>query len=107
MFDTSSNEGSYGSSLMVFLLGVAVGATAAILYAPMSGTETRKQIADKAGHLKDKAAEMKDTVVERAGELKEAATSRLHGAADTAHEAVAGAVDGAADKVRKDDKARS
>ena len=66
-----------GTSLIVFLLGAAVGATVAILYAPMSGTETRAQIADKASTLKDKATELKDQVVEKASTWKEAATEKL------------------------------
>src|SRR5579862_551630 len=69
LFERSSNkmarnddQGSMGSTLMVFLLGAAVGATCAILFAPMSGAETRQQIADKASDLKDKASGFKDQV---------------------------------------------
>lgn len=70
----SREEGSaIGISLITFLLGVAVGATVAILYAPASGTETRAQIADKAGQLKDKATELKSQVAEKAAGLKERA----------------------------------
>ena len=58
MADRNDNMGSYGSSLVIFLLGAAVGATVAILYAPMTGAETRAQIADKAGTLKDKATDL-------------------------------------------------
>lgn len=77
MADHNENTGSYSSTLMVFLLGAAVGATVAILYAPMSGSETRAQIAEKAGTLKDKASELKDTVVEKASQWKDAATEKL------------------------------
>src|SRR5436190_1856107 len=54
MSDSREENGSIGTSLITFLLGVAVGATVAILYAPAAGTETRQQIAEKAGQLKDK-----------------------------------------------------
>jgi gas vesicle protein len=65
-------QGAIGTSLIVFLLGVAVGATAAILYAPAAGTETRAQLAEKAEKLKDKASQ----VSERAVEWKDRLASR-------------------------------
>jgi gas vesicle protein len=77
MSSHENEEGSYASTLLVFLLGVAVGATVAILYAPMTGQETRTQIADKAGKLRDRATEIKDQVVEKASQLRE----RFQGAA--------------------------
>ena len=43
--------------LAMFLLGAAIGAVAALLYAPKSGRETRAQIADKANEVKDSAGE--------------------------------------------------
>ena len=52
------DEGPIATSLMTFLLGVAVGATVAILFAPQAGAETRAQIAEKAGQIKDKAGEL-------------------------------------------------
>jgi gas vesicle protein len=70
MSEIREEGSSIGTSLVVYLLGVAVGATVAILYAPAAGTETRAQLADKAGQLKDKAVELKGQVVEKAGEIK-------------------------------------
>ncbi len=53
----SGNQGVlYG-----FLAGAAIGAAAALLFAPSSGQRLRSQIVDKAGSLKDQ-------VVEKAGE---------------------------------------
>jgi gas vesicle protein len=77
MADHNENQGSYGANLLVFLLGAAVGATVAILYAPMTGAETRAQIAEKAGDLKEKAGDLKNTVVEKASQWKDAATEKL------------------------------
>jgi|SwirhisoilCB1_FD_contig_31_2719082_length_431_multi_2_in_0_out_0_1 Gas vesicle protein len=77
MADRNENIGSYGSSLVIFLLGAAVGATVAILYAPMTGAETRAQIVDKAGTLKEKATDLKEQVVEKATQWKDAATEKL------------------------------
>ena len=77
MSDSRDENSSIGTNLITFLLGVAVGATVAILYAPASGDETRAQIAEKAGQLKDKAGELKDTVSTRATEWKDKATTML------------------------------
>lgn len=95
MDDTHDSSGSMGHTLLVFLLGVAVGAAVAILYAPASGTETRAQIAEKAEHLKEKASQLKDRashltsqVAEKAGELKDKAVAMMHRAEQQADEAV-------------------
>jgi gas vesicle protein len=66
-----------GMNVLCFFLGAAVGAAVAILYAPAAGTETRDQIATKAGEWKEKAVEMKDQAVDKAGQWKEAAASKI------------------------------
>ena len=66
-----------GNSLIAFLLGAAVGAGVALLYAPMSGSETRAHITDKANQAKDTAEEWKDRASDTVGEWK-------HQAVDTA-----------------------
>jgi len=66
----TEDHGSTANSMMIFLLGAAVGATCALLYAPASGAEIRGQIADKAVQLKDKAVEFKDKAVDKAEEWK-------------------------------------
>lgn len=84
MAETQGEQVTIGGSLLVFLLGVAVGATVAILYAPSSGAETRAQLAERAEQLKVKAEELRqkagqigEQVVERAEELKETVATRL------------------------------
>jgi len=37
--------------------GLLIGAVVALLYAPLSGQETRKMIVDKAGEVKEKISE--------------------------------------------------
>lgn len=53
-----------GDSFFAFLGGVILGATAAILFAPESGTETRKKIKDsfdkECQNLKDKYQDIKE-----------------------------------------------
>jgi len=51
-----SNDGNTASTVLVsFLLGAVAGAAIALLYAPASGEETRKRIADKAREGREKA----------------------------------------------------
>jgi gas vesicle protein len=84
MAEVQEEQGSIGGSLLVFLLGVAVGATVAILYAPSSGAETRAQLAEKAEQLRIKAEELREKagqigeqVAGRAEEIKETVVTRL------------------------------
>jgi gas vesicle protein len=63
-------------ALMAFLLGAAVGAGVALLVAPQSGEETRRQLGDKAKRLGDDVDEKlrtaKEEVKARAGDVKTA-----------------------------------
>lgn len=51
-----------GSNLVYFMLGAAVGAAVALLYAPREGTETRRILGEKAEEVKGKATEIGGTV---------------------------------------------
>ena len=58
MYDRNNNQDDIAANpLAMFLLGAAIGAVAALLYAPKSGREMRNQIADKANEVKDTAGE--------------------------------------------------
>ncbi len=51
-----SNQGNTaGPVLLAFVLGAAAGAAVALLYAPASGEETRRKLADKAREGRDRA----------------------------------------------------
>ena len=78
MKDHNESQASYAGTLMVFLLGLAVGATTAILCAPNSGEETRKQLADKAEDLKEKADGLKKQVADAAAHWKDVASTKMH-----------------------------
>jgi gas vesicle protein len=53
----SNDNGSSGVILMAFVLGAIAGAAAALLWAPQTGEETRRLLADKAREGREKAAE--------------------------------------------------
>ena len=95
-YDTDANGVPYvvvqqpetGSGVGLFLLGLAIGAGAALLWAPQSGSDTRRIIRDRARTASDtakrKAEEMAetvssgiDTVKERFNEHVEVAKSKV------------------------------
>lgn len=51
----SNHDHSSGPVLMAFVLGAVAGAAVALLYAPASGDETRRRLADKAREGREKA----------------------------------------------------
>jgi len=51
----SNHENSSGPVLLAFVLGAVAGAAVALLYAPTSGEETRRTLAEKAREGRDKA----------------------------------------------------
>jgi gas vesicle protein len=61
------------------LIGGAVGAGIALLYAPVSGKETRKLIRRKAG-------DARDTVVEASGQVRDKVAGASESVADAARE---------------------
>ncbi|MBZ5576091.1 MAG: YtxH domain-containing protein [Acidobacteriia bacterium] len=75
-----------GDRAASFLLGAAIGATAALLLAPASGARTRRRLARKgeevADYLIDAGKELVETcedLYERSGELVEDASHELSG----------------------------
>ncbi len=73
---------SAGSFFGGLLVGVILGATVALLYAPQSGDDTRKQIKKKIedleneleilrGKMKDKSGELKDNLKVKIQEIEE------------------------------------
>jgi gas vesicle protein len=74
-------------------IGSAVGAAAALLYAPQSGADTRRFIGEKADEVKvrgteyagiarERCGEMVDTTKQKAAELAEQATSKMRETGD-------------------------
>ena len=49
----SNNQSSTGSVLLAFAVGALAGAAIALLYAPATGEETRRKLAQKAREGKD------------------------------------------------------
>lgn len=72
------------SSFTIFAVGALIGAGIALLYAPQSGKETRKQLARKARQLKDKAQETIENTQEFISDRKADFAAVIHSGKETA-----------------------
>ena len=66
-----SNESTAGEKALFLLLGAAIGAATALLFAPRSGVETRKLIASKARESADYISSKSKTVAGKTSEFVE------------------------------------
>lgn len=73
-----------GSPVIPFLWGLAVGAAAALLFAPTSGEELRGNIRDRARRFKDLAVEKAGDLEEQVGETYERARAKVEEEIDAA-----------------------
>jgi len=71
-----------GISLAWFLVGAAVGATVALLYAPQSGKETRRLIGKKTEQSREAIVDSGKEVLDRGRELYERGREFADEAAD-------------------------
>ena len=75
----SNDNGNAAAIMMAFVLGAIAGAATALLWAPQSGEETRRLIADKARESRERAPD----VAQRGREF----VDRLGGAIERGKEA--------------------
>lgn len=66
-----------GKLLAAFLIGGLIGAAAALLYAPKSGEETRREIKKRAKDLKKKTVRAAEDLYEEIEELSETLKRRI------------------------------
>ena len=96
MSNTSSHA---GFGLVMFLVGAAVGASVALLYAPQEGEATRRALGDKASAYRDKATEVTNNVTQAAKEkinlVSDKASELVRRGQNAAHDAVDSAADNA------------
>lgn len=65
------NHSATTNSVLAFLLGGAIGAGLALLYAPTSGEETRKRIREGVGRIRERTKEGYDATLEELEERLE------------------------------------
>ena len=72
----------YGSKVVWFMAGIAIGSTVALLYAPSSGRETRRRLANKAEEGRDALAESGREMFDRGREMYDRGRKLAEDAAD-------------------------
>lgn len=83
--DTSRNGGA--TFLIGFIAGSMLGAGLALLFAPKPGDETRRDVAERAQRVREKAREGYDVASERVTQFAERGKAMYQTAADKAREA--------------------
>jgi gas vesicle protein len=78
--DETPQEGS--STLAWFLTGAIIGATAALLYAPKTGKDTRQLISEKTQQGKEAVAETSHDIAEASRDMFERGRKLVDDAAD-------------------------
>lgn len=79
-------ERERGGGLGAFVFGALCGAAAALLFAPRSGEETRRELRDGARRVRDKAEgtarQVQDSVTDTVGDLRREVVGRFDAARD-------------------------
>ncbi len=81
---SEQNNGETGAFLAGFILGGLVGAAVAMIMAPSSGTETRKQLVDRGLELRSKTESRLEEARKRAEEMSGDVKTRAEKAAEDA-----------------------
>jgi len=74
-----AEEKNVGGMLIAFLAGSVVGAAMALLFAPISGAETRKKIKSASIDTKERALEKVETIKSEASRLAERGKEKVTG----------------------------
>jgi gas vesicle protein len=74
-----AEDKNVGGMLVAFLAGSVVGAALALLFAPISGAETRKKIKSASIDTKERALEKVETVKSEASRLAERGKEKVTG----------------------------
>ena len=88
-----SEQNNDGAFLGGLLIGGAIGAIAALLYAPRSGKDTRKVLKKSLDTLPDLAEELSETVQAQADQLSDTARRNWEGTLQRLQEAIAAGVE--------------
>jgi gas vesicle protein len=72
----------YGNKVVWFMAGIAIGATVALLYAPATGEQTRRQLARKAQRSRDTLADSGSDLLDRGRDMYERGRKLADEAAD-------------------------
>ena len=74
---TKERRGGLAKALGTFALGAAAGSIVALLYAPASGTVTRKRLKMKFKAVQKSAIELRNTAAKRIGDARQWVTAHM------------------------------
>jgi len=77
-----NHEGSTVTTALAFLAGAAIGVGIGMLFAPASGTETRRKIKDMANKAQEKAQDLASRAQEKAQDLGNRFSAAAHDIVD-------------------------
>ncbi len=83
-----------GAAILGMLIGGVIGATLALLFAPISGEETRKRIKDTGKDLRDRTADMVDEGRDRFTDLIDESRGRINDLVSESRDEMTQAVSG-------------
>ena len=85
---SNDEQGRNGGGFLIgFIAGSMIGAGLALLFAPKAGDETRREVAEQATRVREKAREGLGTASERVTQFAERGKAIYQNAADKAREA--------------------
>lgn len=85
--DDANGRNSGATFLIGFIAGSMLGAGLALLYAPKAGDETRREVAERAQRVKDKAREGLGSASDRVAQFTERGKAIYQTAAEKARDA--------------------
>jgi gas vesicle protein len=80
--EIQESEFNLGNNVAWFLTGAFIGAAVALLYAPKSGKETRRYLADKVQQSKDAVTDTSSNIVEASKDMFDRGRQLVDDAAD-------------------------
>jgi len=80
--EIQESEFDLGNNVAWFLTGAFIGAAVALLYAPKSGRETRRYLADKVQQSKDAVTDTSSNIVEASKDMFDRGRQLVDDAAD-------------------------
>jgi gas vesicle protein len=85
-YDDMDDRNGGASFLLGFIAGSVLGAGLALLFAPRTGEETRREVADRAQRLRKQATDEYEAASERVAHLAERGREAYRSAADRARD---------------------
>ncbi len=78
----NERQTSVVSIISAFAIGGLIGASVALLMAPMTGADTRKMLIDRGGDIVDRAGDIRDKAVDTMGDTRDKAVKAINNVAD-------------------------